>query len=169
MGQAPALAEGETAPKALTNEELPTAAAEVATELEKIAAEARPSRAGGPHGRCPGGLLPHSGLIAVAGVFLGLGRCPLCSSTRAKFSFSDGSKLAYCTCNACNSQIFSRSDRSDELLRKNITPGDAPAPAPAPVAAAPAPAPAVEPAPVAPAVEEKPETKPAPSWGFLRA
>jgi hypothetical protein len=41
MGQAPALAEGETAPKALTNEELPTAAAEVATELEKIAAEAR--------------------------------------------------------------------------------------------------------------------------------
>lgn len=72
---------------------------------------------------------------------IGTGRCPIgCGSSKARYTLSAKS-LAVGTCNACNCQVFARSDRSDELLRANIvrdTPapasaaGDAPPPAPAP-------------------------------------
>ncbi len=89
---------------------------------------------------------------------IGLGCCPVCSSLKARFTVSK-KQLACMTCNACNSQIFARSDRSDELLRKRITPTEAPAAEFSPPAAA-----AAEP-PLAPA--------PAPAkkrgWGILGA
>lgn len=51
---------------------------------------------------------------------LGHGRCPIgCGCKKAVYALS-GKGLAFCYCNACNSQVFARSARSDELLRANI-------------------------------------------------
>lgn len=79
---------------------------------------------------------------------IGRCRCPVCSSTQARLRVS-ARQLAYVTCNACNSQTFGRSERSDELLRalhiKDAAPEPAPAqdvPPAAPTPPAPAPAPA---------------------------
>lgn len=87
---------------------------------------------------------------------IGAGRCPCCGSTKARYTVSK-SQLAVVTCNACNFQGFSRSDRSDEMLRANIIAQPAQAePTPAPTPAkqeTPAPAPAA---------------KKSPSWGMLR-
>lgn len=92
---------------------------------------------------------------------IGAGRCPCCGSLKARFTVSK-SQLAVVTCNACNFQGFSRSDRSDELLRANIQA--------APVAVQSEPV-AVQPA-TAPAAKAKPATpppaKPGLSWGMLR-
>lgn len=83
---------------------------------------------------------------------IGDATCPLCRAQGARVSLSK-SRLAVLTCNACNLQLFSRSGRSDELVRAYITKA-APAAAPAPVAAPepealpnpqPAPAPAARP------------------------
>lgn len=64
---------------------------------------------------------------------IGVGRCPIgCGSTKARYTLSAKS-LTVGTCNACNTQVFARSDRSDELLRANIRPASDPAPEPAPV------------------------------------
>lgn len=88
---------------------------------------------------------------------LGKARCPLCGST-ARVSLSK-SGYAVMTCNGCNLQLFTRSPRSDELVRDLIrpeaeAPAAAPAPTPAPAAQAkpaalPKPAPAAAPAPAA--------------------
>lgn len=77
---------------------------------------------------------------------IGRCRCPVCRSTSARLGLS-GKGLTYVTCNACNVQIFARSERSDELLRGlhlADAPSDAPAPAPGapPAQAAPPPPPA---------------------------
>lgn len=90
---------------------------------------------------------------------IGHGVCPVCTNTKARFTVSK-KMLACMTCNACNIQIFARSDSSDEKLRAFIKPA-APAAEPTP---APAPAPAAD----LPAVEPvKPETKKSgPSWGM---
>lgn len=94
---------------------------------------------------------------------IGLGRCPICSNLKARFTVSKKS-LACMTCNACNVQIFARSDSSDEKLRSFINPvAQAVEPAPA-APAAPEKTPAVEPV----AEEKKPPKKPAFSWGILR-
>jgi len=80
---------------------------------------------------------------------IGTGRCPIgCGSTKARYTLS-AKKLTVGTCNSCNTQVFARSERSDEILRANIAPAaGAPAPAPAPVAdPPPAPAPAADPPP----------------------
>jgi hypothetical protein len=76
-------------------------------------------------------------------------RCPVCANTKARLRVSS-KQLAYVHCDACNSQIFARSDRGDAALRamhiKQAEPQaeptttttaepvkpDAPAPAPAP-------------------------------------
>ncbi|WP_137860564.1 hypothetical protein [Variovorax sp. 3P27G3] len=76
---------------------------------------------------------------------IGDGKCPLCAGAMRVSLSKNG--LAVMTCNSCNSQLFARSGRSDELLRACITrPANAPEPAPAPspstVPAAPAVAPA---------------------------
>jgi len=80
-------------------------------------------------------------------VKLGKGLCVSrkCSSKEAAFTLSK-SGLAVCTCNACNSQHFARSARSDQDFRDCIIPPDtsppaAPAPEPAPPAPSPAPTP----------------------------
>jgi hypothetical protein len=70
-------------------------------------------------------------------------------------------QLAYIVCDACQSQSFARSDRSDELMRRMHIPDEAaaaPAPAPEP-APAPVPAPRPTPAP-------EPATTESPGWGF---
>lgn len=96
---------------------------------------------------------------------IGLGRCPVCGSDKAVFKFSTKS-LAYSTCNACNVQIFARSDNSDSRLRAMVHK------TPVPVDVAPAKQPEK--------VAEIPATKPTPppkkeaekadwSWGFLGA
>lgn len=96
---------------------------------------------------------------------IGHGVCPVCSNTKARFTVSKKS-LACMTCNACNSQIFARSDSSDEKLRSFIRPAAAPAAAPV----VEPPAPKAEPAPAATTPTEKPKPKPAaPGWGFLGA
>lgn len=92
---------------------------------------------------------------------LGRGRCPLCDSKRASLSFSV-KNLACLTCNTCNSQVFARSDRSDDLLRALILPPEVeapPIPAPEP---APAPNPTPEPA------KTQPATAPGIPWGFFK-
>lgn len=91
---------------------------------------------------------------------IGVGRCPVgCGSDKARYTLS-AKQLAVGTCNACNCQVFARSDRSDEILRRNIKPAAAPAdPAPAPAPAADPPADPVPPAP------EKP--KRVHRWGVL--
>lgn len=93
---------------------------------------------------------------------IGHGVCPVCSNTKARFTVSKKS-LACMTCNACNSQIFARSDSSDEKLRSFIKP--ATAATPTPIADVPKP----EPTPiVAPEKTEKPKPA-APGWGFMGA
>lgn len=58
---------------------------------------------------------------------IGTGRCPIgCGSTKARYTLTV-KNLACGTCNACNTQVFARSDRSDEVLRANIIPAAAPA------------------------------------------
>lgn len=79
---------------------------------------------------------------------IGEARCPLCGTGGARVSLSKAG-LACLTCNGCNCQLFTRSGRSDELVRALIakTPASAPEPAPAPTPpttpAAPAAAPTV--------------------------
>ena len=86
---------------------------------------------------------------------IGAGRCPIgCGSTKARYTVS-AKQLAVGTCNACNCQVFARSDRSDELLRANIIKSD---PAPAD------PAPAQPPAPALPA---DPPKKKRIGWGIF--
>lgn len=93
---------------------------------------------------------------------IGHGVCPVCGNGKARFTVSK-KMLACMTCNACNSQIFARSDSSDEKLRSFIKPAAQPAQAePVPAAATAAP-------PAAPEPEKTPEKKPAFSWGVLRA
>lgn len=84
----------------------------------------------------------------------GRGHCPVCNSARARFGITSKGLLC-CTCDACNCQVFARSDRSDELMQARIVAEPA-----APIAAPAAPAPAA-PAPAAPV------PKRAPSWGML--
>lgn len=63
---------------------------------------------------------------------IGKGACPVCSSMKATFTLSKKG-LVCCTCMACSCQVFARSERSDELLRKRIEGAPAPKPAdPAP-------------------------------------
>ncbi len=90
-------------------------------------------------------------------VSLGLGACPVCANPKAVFKVS-AKQLAYCTCNACNTQIFSRSDVGDMALRGFIHAGKPPAvePEKTPVAA---------PVPAEP-VQEKEDKKPF-RWGVL--
>lgn len=91
-----------------------------------------------------------------------LGRCdcPVCGSDRAAVRLS-GKGLAYLVCDACNSQVFARSGKSDQLLRDRIKPDARPVRTPDP-----------EPAPIAapvPAVRTD-EPKPASSvfrWGMM--
>jgi hypothetical protein len=70
---------------------------------------------------------------------IGLARCPLprCGSRKASLRLSTRG-LAYLLCNACNCQIFARSERSDDGLRElqvMAAPEPEPAdPAPAPIA-----------------------------------
>lgn len=81
------------------------------------------------------------------GLPIGPATCPLCRG-RARLSLS-ASQLPVLTCNGCNIQLFARSDRSDDLLRKLLIADADPAPAPAPTTSpAPAPTPAPTPAPV---------------------
>lgn len=75
---------------------------------------------------------------------IGRCRCPVCSSDRARLRVNTKG-LAYVVCDACNVQVFARSDRSDGHLRRMHLPEPASAP-PAPAAATAA-APAPEPAP----------------------
>lgn len=98
---------------------------------------------------------------------IGRGRCPLpgCGSMKARYSLS-AKQLVCVTCDRCNSQVFARSETSDELLR-NVLGATTPAPAPETATAPAAPAPA-------PAIETTPAPTPAPpqkssGWGFLRA
>lgn len=81
---------------------------------------------------------------------IGRCRCPVCASDRARLRVS-AKQLAYVTCNACNAQVFSRSERSDDLLRSMLVGEAAPEAAPtAPAAPVMAPAPTAEPAPGSP-------------------
>lgn len=50
---------------------------------------------------------------------IGRGICPVCEHDKARFAVSV-KNLVCMTCDSCNTQIFARSDRSDELLRKRI-------------------------------------------------
>jgi pyruvate/2-oxoglutarate dehydrogenase complex dihydrolipoamide acyltransferase (E2) component len=102
----------------------------------------------------------------VAAELIGHGVCPVCKSKGARVSLSK-SGLAVLTCNACNAQLFTRSGRSDELVRAAI---HTRAGEPAPAAAAPAPA-APAPAAPAPAAAQAPApapaaAKPRPAWGL---
>lgn len=83
-------------------------------------------------------------------VKLGQGTCPVCRSSKARYTLSSKS-LCVVTCNGCNFQGFARSERSDEMLRDLIPKaGPAPSPEPAPPAPAPAPEPPAPPPPPAP-------------------
>jgi len=77
---------------------------------------------------------------------LGAARCPLCGGD-ARVSLSK-SGYAVMTMNCCNAQLFSRSAKSDELVRDLIVPAGAQAapPQPDPVRTDPEPQP--QPAPV---------------------
>lgn len=91
---------------------------------------------------------------------IGTGRCPIgCGSHKARYTLS-AKNLAVGTCNACNCQVFARSDRSDELLRANIITDK---PAPAPSDPTPAPAPQADP----PADPVPPPQKKRIGWGIL--
>lgn len=110
----------------------------------------------------------------MAAELIGACRCPVCKSDKARLTLAK-SQLPVLTCNACNLQIFSRSSRSDELLRAGLIVNEAPAAPPVQPAA---PSPALKPEPVH---TEKPaaapvQAKPAApvrtggglSWGILR-
>ncbi len=99
---------------------------------------------------------------------IGAARCPLCSHNRARLSLSK-SGLACLTCDGCNLQLFARSARSDDLLRRLHLPDQAPA-----AAAQPAPAPPSPPTPTTaskpaatPAPAPAPDVRQRPAWGFL--
>jgi hypothetical protein len=66
---------------------------------------------------------------------IGRARCPLCRAGGASVSLTKKG-LTCMTCNSCNTQLFARSGRSDELLRACIVPDAAAEPAQA-VAVAP--------------------------------
>lgn len=85
---------------------------------------------------------------------IGVCKCPLCGHLQARVSLSK-SGLTCMTCDGCNCQLFTRSGRSDELLRGRI---QIAAPAPEPVRTEPAPA-----APAVPPVRDvqKPAASPA--------
>ena len=75
--------------------------------------------------------------MASAENFIGQGACPVCGSIKARFSVSK-KQLCCMACNTCNSQIFARSDFSDEKLRACIrTPATASATGPAAAQSAP--------------------------------
>jgi hypothetical protein len=61
---------------------------------------------------------------------IGRAQCPVCRSPRARLRVS-AKGLAYLVCDACNAQVFARSDRSDELLRAMHKPEPVPESAPA--------------------------------------
>lgn len=84
---------------------------------------------------------------------IGAGRCPLCASDKARVSLSKAG-LPVLTCNACNMQLFARSSRSDDLVRRLLIAR----PSPAPVLQA---APVLEAAPVIEAAPVPPPTAPA--------
>lgn len=85
---------------------------------------------------------------------IGRGRCPVCANTKARFTFSK--KMLCCmTCNACNAQLFARSDSSDEKMRAMVQVIG--------TEASEAPKPAANDAAKTP---EKPTNKPAPGWGW---
>lgn len=69
--------------------------------------------------------------------------CPLCGNNKARVKLSKA-QLAVLTCNSCNCQLFARSDRSDELVRKLIKIEQPPAPPAAKPDDEPAPKPAKE-------------------------
>lgn len=61
---------------------------------------------------------------------LGFGRCPIgCGCRKAVYALSVKG-LAFGYCNLCNTQVFARSARSDEVLRANIISDAAPGPGP---------------------------------------
>lgn len=97
--------------------------------------------------------------------FIGHGACPVCGSDKAQFKYS-AKKLAYCTCNGCNVQIFARSDNSDSRLRSFVRAAATPETA-MPLAPEPPPATAAT-VKLDDAVPKKPEVK-KPGWGFLGA
>lgn len=87
---------------------------------------------------------------------IGPATCPLCGGT-ASVGLSR-KQLPVLTCNGCNIQLFTRSDRSDQLVRQLLkakpapassSPSEPPAPAAAPIVVAADPVPAAPvPAPV---------------------
>lgn len=90
---------------------------------------------------------------------VGDARCPLCGGT-ARVSLAK-SQLVVMTMNCCNAQLFTRSDRSDMLVRAMLL-----KPSAAPVVE-PEKTPAAVPVPAVP-VQEKTETKkPGFTWGVL--
>lgn len=108
---------------------------------------------------------------------IGAARCPLCGSKKASLGVS-AKGLAYLTCNACNSQTFARSDRSDEALRRLHVPEPQAAPFPHPLNATEEDRAAIKqaaddrkaeaakpPAPI-PAPTPAPQPKARPSWGL---
>jgi len=90
----------------------------------------------------------------MAAELIGLCKCPLCGSTKAKLTLAK-SGLPVLTCNGCNTQMFARSDRSDDLMRGLILAPREPAPAP--------PEPAPEPDHPEPRNPDNPQK---PSWGI---
>ena len=95
--------------------------------------------------------------------------CPVCKSTRARLRVS-AKQLAYVTCDSCNAQVFSRSDRSDDALRALHIKDE-----PVPAQAGPASPPPVEPAAINKAPTKAPNEPEAErrrdatglGWGFL--
>lgn len=98
----------------------------------------------------------------MASEVIGRCTCPVCRSDRARLTLAR-SMLSVLTCNSCNLQVFSRSDRSDSLLRGLLITEPAAA-APAPAEPAPPPKASPDPAPApAPAADAAPRR----GWGFL--
>lgn len=56
---------------------------------------------------------------------IGTFRCPLCRSERARVTVSKAN-LCVVTCNGCHMQLFARSDFSDEAIRRDLVPLNAP-------------------------------------------
>jgi hypothetical protein len=54
--------------------------------------------------------------LAPQGNDIGLARCPLCTSDRARLRVS-AKKLAYLVCNGCHCQLFARGTHADTALR----------------------------------------------------
>lgn len=91
---------------------------------------------------------------------IGQGSCPVCGSPKARYTLSK-KQLICVTCDACNVQVFARSDRSDQLLRQLIKPDQVSEPAP-PAAPGATGSPGEPPAADPPAADPAPETPPAP-------